>query len=339
MKNNQNKRQHYIPRFIFKDYINSRGNVNYYSIKEGSSSKKHSLNVFMKRYMYKDTSNIDDPLEIEHNLSILENEISTLINSKIKNNEKEIILTRSELEKLRIFFAILTFRTNVRKEQYKNNDFNELTRNMLLKFQPDGDFLSLWKKELLALSKCKTYFDIINSKDIDDLIKEDFLALLKHYFMTFVDTRDLEFIIGDVYPTTEAFPIENNEGHFHMHYIFPISEKRCILLNHVLFLKGNENNPHALKYLYRSNIKGNILGEPVTTYFNGFNFDKTIFDCKDIFKYEIKEVNDNIVIYINLLMLNECKDGFIFKNKEKVISSIEVYNSYPYEKKNNFDNF
>lgn len=34
MKSNQNKRQHYIPRFIFKDFINSRGNVNYYIIKE-----------------------------------------------------------------------------------------------------------------------------------------------------------------------------------------------------------------------------------------------------------------------------------------------------------------
>lgn len=34
MKNNQNKRPHHIPRFIFKNFINSRGNVNYLSIKE-----------------------------------------------------------------------------------------------------------------------------------------------------------------------------------------------------------------------------------------------------------------------------------------------------------------
>lgn len=339
MKSNQNKRQHYIPRFIFKDFINSRGNVNYYSIKEGSSKKKYSLNVFMKRYMYKDSSNIDDPLEIEHNLSILENEISTLINSKIKNNEKEIILTRRELEKLRIFFAILTFRTNVRKEQYKNNDFNEVTRNMLLKFQPDGDFLSLWKKELLALSKCKTYFDIINSKDIDDLIKEDFLVLLKDYFMTFVDTSDLEFIIGDVYPTTEAYPIENNTGHIHMHYIFPISEKRCILLNHVMFLKGNSSNIEVFKYLLRSNIKGDILGEPTTSYVNNIDWNNPVFDYGDVFKYEVKLLDDNHVKYINMLMLNEATEGFIFKHKEKVAPSIEAYNNLPFSKKNNFKNF
>ena len=45
MKNNQNKRQHYISRFIFKDFINSRTNVNYYSIKEGIIFKHKDKDV------------------------------------------------------------------------------------------------------------------------------------------------------------------------------------------------------------------------------------------------------------------------------------------------------
>ena len=43
-----------------------------------------------------------------------------LINNKLLN-DKEIIITRAELESLRIFLSLLSFRSDLRMNQYKNN--------------------------------------------------------------------------------------------------------------------------------------------------------------------------------------------------------------------------
>ena len=52
--------------------------------------------------------------------------------------------------------------------------------------------------------------------------------------MTFVDTEDEEFILTDIYPTFEVFPIDVNIN-LHMHCLFPLTPTRMLILNNNIF--------------------------------------------------------------------------------------------------------
>ena len=143
MSKQQPKKHHYIPRFILKNFNNENGQVNYWNIEKDKLEKRNTKSVFMNIDMYRDEFlNHEDPTQIESKLSIFEREIAELISNKILNKE-EIILDRRELGKLRIFTALLSFRSNHRMKQYSENLFDGSTRQILLKYQPDGNFKEL----------------------------------------------------------------------------------------------------------------------------------------------------------------------------------------------------
>ena len=82
--------------------------------------------------MYRDEENHqENPVFIENSLSIFESEIANLINNKLLN-DKGIIITRAELESLRIFVSLLSFRSDIRMNQYKNKIFDESTKIYLV---------------------------------------------------------------------------------------------------------------------------------------------------------------------------------------------------------------
>lgn len=122
------KRHHYIPQFILKNFLDNKGQVFYWDIEKEVLEKRNPRSIFMNFDMYRDEVNHKDkPTSIESSLAIFEGEIATLIRQKfLKDNE--IIITRSELEALRIFLSLLSFRSDLRKDQYKNCKFN-LYRN------------------------------------------------------------------------------------------------------------------------------------------------------------------------------------------------------------------
>lgn len=88
----------------------------------------------------------------------------------------EVVITRTELEKLRIFLSLLSFRSDSRKDQYQNNKFDEETRKVLKDFSTD-DFELLWKKELRELAQCRSYEEIRKNNKIDEIIKTDFSTI------------------------------------------------------------------------------------------------------------------------------------------------------------------
>lgn len=157
MKKQEPRKHHYIPRFILKNFNDNKGQVNYWDIKKNKLEKRNIKSVFMNIDMYRDeTINEQDPTQIESKFSIFECEIAKLISEKILN-KNEITLKKSELEQLRIFITLLAFRSNSRMNQYINNSFNESTRDTLLKYQPDGNFEKLWRRELDILATCRSY--------------------------------------------------------------------------------------------------------------------------------------------------------------------------------------
>ena len=232
MKKQEPRKHHYIPRFILKNFNDDKGQVNYWDIKKNKLEKRNIKSVFMNIDMYRDeTINEQDPTQIESKFSIFECEIAKLISEKILN-KSEITLKKSELEQLRIFITLLAFRSNSRMNQYINNSFNESTRDTLLKYQPDGNFEKLWRRELDILATCRSYEEIEQSDLIDPIIKLDFFNDLKGFYMTFVDARGGEFLLSDIYPTLEVFPI--TDINIHLHCILPLSPTRMLLLNHIM---------------------------------------------------------------------------------------------------------
>ena len=80
----------------------------------------------------------------------------------------------------------------------------------------------------------RSYKEIDESKVIDPIIKQDFKSELTYFYMTIIDARGGDFIISDIYPTLEVFPLANGVN-YHMHLLFPITPSRILVLNNVMF--------------------------------------------------------------------------------------------------------
>lgn len=320
MNKQEARKHHYIPRFILKNFNDSNNQVNYWNIEKSILEKRNIKSVFMNKDMYRDESlDKEDPTKIESNFSKFEMEIAELVSNKLLK-EKEIILTRKELEKLRIFISLLSFRSDYRMNQYKNKKFDEITKNILLKYQSDGDFEKLWKRELNILTTCRDYNNINNSDELDPIIKKEFFNELTGYYMTIVDARGGQFILADIYPTCEIFP--SKIANVYMHYLLPISPNRMILLNHIMFKKELKNDDFYRQMISISKIKDDAIIPPKTNYEN-----YPYYNLNDKYIYKAQKIYANTVEYLNALALNETNVGIIFNNSEKVIDSIIKFNS------------
>ena len=102
-------KHHYIPRFILKNFNDKNGQVNYWNIEKNKLEKRNIKSIFMNIDMYRDELlNEDDPTQIESKFSVFECEIADLIAKKILDKD-EVVISRRELEKLRIFITLLSF--------------------------------------------------------------------------------------------------------------------------------------------------------------------------------------------------------------------------------------
>ena len=120
----ESKRHHYIPQFILRNFQDENSQVSYWDIENSKLEKRNTRSVFMNMNMYRDEINHqDNPTSIESTLAVFEQEIAELIKGKFLTSN-EVVITREELEKLRIFLSLLSFRSNSRMEQYRNSNFS-----------------------------------------------------------------------------------------------------------------------------------------------------------------------------------------------------------------------
>lgn len=324
-KKQEAKRHHYIPQFILRNFNNENNQVNYYDIETNKLEPRNTRSVFMNMHMYRDEINhIDDPTFIESELAKFETEIAELFKKKIIDVD-EIIINRAELEKIRIFLGLLSFRCDYRSYQYKNNNFDENTRQVLANYVKNDDYEDLWKREIEELAKFRSFDDFHKSIIIDPIIKMDFEQLLKGYYMTVVDARGGEFLLTDVYPTLEICPLLNGTN-IHLHFFYPISPTRMLVLNHIMFRKEGKytiNSDPVLGPMKRiSEIRGNLLKQPkhILAHSGTYSID-------DKYIYKPQKIYARDLSYINSLFLNEARIGILFKKSERVIDSISFFNS------------
>ena len=317
---NEPKRHHYIPQFILKNFVDSDGKLFYWDMNKKELIRSYTRFVFMNLHMYRDEINHNDqPTFIEKSLAVFESDMAKVFQKLNEGNE--IVLLRKELEALRIFLCLLSFRSDLRMEQYVQNRFDDATRNILKQYAINEDYADLWKREIEELSKCRSYQQIKDSHIIDPIIKQDLENALMGYYMTIVDARGGDFLITDIYPTLEIFPLFNG-CNIHLHCLYPISPTRLLLLNHIMFRPDANSAPNIMTMKSISQIKGNLIIPPTNKYIKG----PCYHDENDEYRYKVMKIYSSDVEYINSLLLNEARIGIAFNNAKRIIPSVQTFN-------------
>lgn len=223
-------RHHYIPRFILRKFCDKNGELSYFDLKTGSVSLKKPEDVFVTRNLYRDIINHpEDPVKIETDLAKFENEASRIIE---KFFDDEIVLTIEEDEKLRLFFAIMGFRSERVQKQFGRNADKEY-KDYYGFYQEDGNLTDFWKRNLGELVNCRSIKEVLKNPKIDEPIKafmvRDTCGLTGMYFMRIKKRCKEDFVVSDAYPGVMEGLLDNGVG-LPLYYLYPISKQIMILL-------------------------------------------------------------------------------------------------------------
>lgn len=235
--------------------------------------------------------NPNNPSQVEKEFAKYEHEIGYLIKTKILNKH-EISLTLKEEASLRFFCALLAFRSKNAIDIFSNlsND----SKAMYSKYQDDGNFVELWKRNLSVLVKCRSFDDVVDNVAIDkpirDFMMKDCFGIFGKYFVFFEKRGPIDFIIGDCYPVAISGLADSGLS-LELISFYPVTPSLCFALVSV----GSEHSPCMLslkKYLKTPWQKGDIL----------------TYTTQKLYEYDISNINQGIIINSHF--------GVAFKNKE-----------------------
>lgn len=287
-------RHHYIPQFILRNFsVNENNDVCYFNLKTKQIFFTNPTEIFMEENLYKDKINYPDmPIQIEKDLSKYESEISLLINGKFLIDD-EIIITKEEEDSLKLFFAIMAFRSVHAYEKFSKNLMEE-SKDYYSLWQPNGDFSDFWKRNLGYLVNCRSIKEVLDHKNIDRPIKTFMLRDTQSYaglFFVVTEVRGKNnYVIGDCYPTVMTGVTDWNPR-LHLYSVYPISPNRMI----ILASNGVEGTPQEF-----IRFDKNILRKPY------IDFNKKIH-------IKVKKMYDQDVESINNEIIKSSKYGYIYK--------------------------
>ena len=293
-------RHHYIPQFVLRNFCFDDRNYLFYCDKKTLKiSKRKTKEIFMVRNLYRDDINsVDNPTKIETDMARFESEAAQIITKRFLS-ENEISITLDEDEKLKLFFAIMAFRSKFTSNQFGIEATDEFKEFYSL-YQENGDLTDFWKRNLGYLVNCRSLEQVLNHKEIDAPIKNyfirDTMGYSGLYFIAAERRGQTDYIISDVYPTLVYG--ETDKGmELPMYSIMPISPDRVILLA----ANGVEGAPRRVAVL-----SDEILKKPK------LNFNKRII------KIHVKKMYEDEVKYINSMLINAAHEGFAFRNRDRV---------------------
>ena len=226
-------RNHYIPQFILRNFsFNDKNDITYYDLGTKEILITKTNNVFEIDNLYKDKINYPDlPIQIEKDLSKYESEMALLINKKFLN-DNEIIITKEEEDSLKLFLAIMAFRSVHVYEEFSKY-LMEDSKDFYTNWQPNGDFNDLWKRNLGLLVNCRSIKEVMEHNNIDEPIKIFMHRDTQSYFGTYFVVTEVRgnknYIIGDCYPTVR-FGETRFDPKLHLYSLYPISPTRMIIL-------------------------------------------------------------------------------------------------------------
>lgn len=302
MVSKEPQRHHYIPQFILRNFCfdTDRNQLFYFDKRTSAISIKQPKDVFMVKNLYRDDiNNSDDIMKIEKDLARFESETAKIIAERFLKRD-EIVLTVDEDERLKLFFAIMAFRSKSTSKMF-SAEASEKNKAFYSTYQKNGNLDEFWKRNLGNLLNCRSMQEVLEHKNIDAPIKEFFLrdtyGLYGLYFAVAERRGPLDFLISDVYPTLITGTTEWGTE-LHMYSICPISPERIILLVY----NGVLGAPKSVVVL-----RDEVLKKP-----------KLSLDRKSI-TVRVKKIYENEVKYVNDALINAAYEGLAFKDKSKVI--------------------
>lgn len=300
--NKEPVKHHYIPQFILRNFcFDDRNHLFYYDKKTLETSMRKTKEIFMVRNLYRDdVNNIENPTKIESDIARFESEVAQIIAKKFLD-ENEISISLDEDEKLKLFFAIMAFRSKITSDKFGigASDENKIFYSM---YQKNGELSDFWKRNLGCLVNCRSLREVLNHKKIDDPIKlfflRDIFGCFGRYFIVAERRGHIDFIISDVYPTV-VYGVMDGGMELPMYSIFPISPDRIVLIA----ANGVEGAPRSVVTL-----SDEILKKPKLSYNKG------------IIKIHVKKMYEDEVRYVNSVLIKEAYEGVAFRSKDRINS-------------------
>ena len=298
MVNNEPIRHHFIPQFIIRSFGIGSMHIQYYDKLQRRESYREIREVFMGQYLYRDDRHHPDNLmQIETDLGEFEREMAPVIKRFV--NDADIVITKEEDEKLKLFFSIMGFRAKSVSKSYSTN-IKQITKAYLGKYLQDEEYIDLWRRNLGLLAKCRSCEEVLSNSAIDkpirDFVRRDMKGYHGTYFAVVQSDDSEEFVLGDVYPTEVRY------GEFPMYEVFPISPSRAILQCWDGIIKDVPPSERGLSKMAC--------------------FQHPKEDAAGSLRIHIRNIDVNDLNEINRMVFNAAEEGIVFKNKTAAIGKI-----------------
>ena len=149
--------------------------------------------------------------------------------------------------------------------------------------------------------------------------------------MTIINARGQDVILSDIYPTLGVYETGRSGINFNTHYFYPLTPDLVLILNHIAFREEVYSKDDNFKEIVSSSfMKGDLIIAPKhKSKIHG----KFLSD--DTYTYRVNNIYEKDISEINILILNEVRKGFSFKNKDRINKSIANYQNSNIRNKSN----
>ena len=300
MKTNIPIKHHYIPRFLLRPFSFGNELLHYYDKKTKTIKDRKIEETFMERNLYRDSfNNPENPVILEHFFSRYEGEVAKII-AKFRTDD-EIILRREDEDALKLFLAIMPFRSAQTRKEFSENN-SELFKEYYSLYNKAGDLEDFWKRNLEYLAQCRSWKEVFDSNDIADPIKifmqRDADGFFGSSFMVAERRGNEEFIFGDAFPAV-VNGVPQNGGMMPFISFFPISPERVL----IMITNIMKDAPNCV-----------------------FGFDKELFkfpnycDGWNASRHKVRKVYEDDVKKINSIIADSSTEGYLLRDKDHVSS-------------------
>ncbi|KAG9061080.1 hypothetical protein KI688_007709 [Linnemannia hyalina] len=279
--------------------------------------------------MYRDIAE-DDCMMFEDLLSKMESTSSTFIR-KIWAGE-DLSLTRVQLTELKKFLAIMTYRSENRRNQYYENKFNPKTRTSIYNHMRRKNITKIqdvWFDNLKWLIKTPTeeimkefkkavssMMEYKGSIHVTELL--DFGGTCTNYMCIWQAEEGTEFILSE-----GCFGAWEGDMRDPFHTFYVVSPRYCIVLVNRL------EKWRPARYLsFRSWFEGNIHAFPETVYKKGLppsTPDMDFFSPEDVFKYQRIVIPKEDVYFVNSIFLDARKTCLTYNSSVSLYKTLRYY--------------
>ena len=296
---NESHRHHYIPQFILRNFSpRGDGFVRYYDLKKKVITNKPTEEIFLYNDLYRDEKNHpEQPTKVEDDLARLEGEIAPILKKFYTGSE--IVISRADEEKLKLFLAIMAFRNRKAK-----NVFDEKTdpriKEAYKPYLKDESLEDMWKKNLGLIVNCRSLDEVIDNTEINELFK--FSLLITTFGITgthliVAERRGKEdFVICDSYPAFQT-AVHGDGTRWPLLNYFPITPTRVI----IVAINDIDVVPQKARHISESLFRRPTISS----------------DGKSI-KITVKKIYESDVKFINSFSWLYAKDGAVFIDDNKV---------------------